>query len=161
MATLYRYIARKEDVLYLISQAAMDDVWGGLQVLNPQGSARERLEQAARHFFQAVSRRRREFKLLYRESASLGEDHLRLIEGTELQERDYFAAIIADGIRSGEFAEVDVPVIAHDIIMLAHMWALKGWALRGDKDLDAYMETQLRVIFCALEPQRVDAEPKL
>jgi AcrR family transcriptional regulator len=150
MPTLYRYIARKEDVLYLISSAAMDDVWGGLEALETSGSAAERLRQAATYFFEAVARRRREIKLLYRESASLGEEHLTLIEATELKERDYFAAIIEDGIRTGEFAPVDVPVIAHDLIMLAHMWALKGWALRPETEFPEYMKVQLDLVFRTL-----------
>jgi TetR/AcrR family transcriptional regulator, cholesterol catabolism regulator len=147
IGTLYLYISRKQDILYLISQSVMSELWDGLRDLPSEGSAQERLEAAARYFFRAVDRKRREIKLIYRESASLEPEHLKVVEETELKERNLFATIIRDGVASGEFRPVDEVLIAHDIIILAHMWALKGWALRPYLDLDSYIDRQLEFIF--------------
>ena len=152
MGTLYLYISRKEDVLYLISQSVMTELWDGLRALPEKDCAREALVDASRYFFRAVDRKRREIKLIYRESASLGPDHLEVVQETELKERDLFASLIKKGIAAGEFCGNDVDLIAHDIIMLAHMWALKGWALHENLDLEAYTERQLNLVLGRLTP---------
>lgn len=147
VGTLYLYISRKQDILYLISQSVMSELWDGLQETPLHGSPAERLEQAARYFFQAVDRKRREIKLIYRESASLEPEHLRVVEQTEIKERDFLASIVQEGVAAGQFRPVDANLIAHDLIMLAHMWALKGWALHASLDLNTYIDEQLKLVF--------------
>jgi AcrR family transcriptional regulator len=151
VGTLYLYISRKEDILYLISQSVMAEIWGMLERLPETETARAGLEIAARAFFESTANRRREIKLLYRESASLGEEHLRVIEDTELKERNLFAALVRRGIASGEFREVNADLVAYNIIMLAHMWALKGWALHESNDLGTYVSSQLEMVFGYLQ----------
>lgn len=152
MGTLYLYISRKEDVLFLISEAIVDELYDGLKDLQPEATARETLRSAVRYFFSAVHRMRPEIRLLYRESASLLPEHLSAMKRSELEERDFFAAIIEDGIRRGEFRQVDASMIGHDIIMLGHMWSLKVWALRDACDYEAYFETQFELILRYLVP---------
>jgi AcrR family transcriptional regulator len=155
MGTLYLYISRKEDVLYLASEAIMTELSDGLLGVERRESAVESLRDAARYFFGAVSRLRREVALLYRESASLLPEHLEVMKQAELRERDFLAAIVRDGIASGEFRPLDPELLAHDVIMLAHMWALKGWALRERFDEAGYFDAQFNVILSNLLEERV------
>lgn len=150
MGTLYLYINQKEDVLHLISQAIMRELYDGLARVEPRPTATETLRAAAEYFFRAVDRMRREIKLLYRESASLLPEHLEALKRSELQEREFLAGIIQRGIEAGEFQEVDPEFFAHDLIMLAHMWALKGWALRSVMTFEQYLERQLTILFSQL-----------
>ena len=161
MGTLYLYISRKEDVLYLISQSVMAELWDGLKVLPEQETARASLDAAARYFFGAVARKRREIKLIYRESASLGEEHLAVVQDTELSERDFFAAIIRKGIETGEFRALNPDLMAHDIITLAHMWALKCWALADHMTFEDYVEQQLALLFEHRAPSEAVSLPVL
>jgi AcrR family transcriptional regulator len=150
MGSLYLHISRKEDILHLISQAIMRELWEGLRNLNPEGTCGERLQAAADYFFTAVDRMRPKIKLLYRESASLLPGHVAALKESELQEREYFSRIIQEGIDAGEFRPVDAGLFAHDIIMLAHMWALKGWALWPTMSAEEYRERQLSLLFSHL-----------
>lgn len=143
MGTLYLYIARKEDVLYLIADAIMSVLADGLRSVQPGDTPTETLWSAADYYFRAVDRMRSEVSLLYRESASLMPEHLQTLKQSELEEREFFASIIREGIEKGEFRPVHPDLTAHNVIMLAHMWALKGWTLRDSFDLDGYIEQQL------------------
>jgi AcrR family transcriptional regulator len=152
MGTLYLYINQKEDVLHLISQAIMRELSDGLTQVPAGPTAKETLRAAADYFFRAVDRMRREIKLLYRESASLRPEHLEALKASELQERAFFASVIRRGVEQGEFRPVAPDFLAHDLIMLAHMWALKGWALRSSVSFEEYAEHQINLLFTQLLP---------
>ena len=143
MGTLYLYISRKEDVLYLIASAIMSELADGLRSVERRDTPTQTLQSSADYYFRAVGRMRREVSLLYREAESLTPDQLDALKQSELQEREFFASIIQEGIEKGEFRPVHPDLTAHNVIMLAHMWALKGWTLKDSFDLDAYIEQQL------------------
>lgn len=148
MGTLYLYIDRKEDVLFLISKAIMNELSEGLLAIAPRSTPSETLWIATDYFFSAVDRLRSEISLLYRESASLMPDQLAELKDSELKERAYFARIIREGIATGEFeAPVEPELFAHDIIMLAHMWALKGWALFKTFPFERYKASQMELLW--------------
>ncbi|MGH2589086.1 MAG: TetR/AcrR family transcriptional regulator [Dehalococcoidia bacterium] len=155
MGTLYLYISQKEDVLYLVAQSCIDQRWRMVQQVQRQETARESLEAVAAAFFEAVGQDRRAIKLLYRESASLLPEHLRAVRQAELRDRDFIADVIRWGIDTGEFRPVDPDLFAHTIIMLGHMWALKGWSLWPGMSFEEYRDQQFALIFdhlCAPRP---------
>lgn len=153
MGALYLYISRKEDVLYLIASAIMEDLSDGLLAVEPRETALASLHAAAEHFFHAVAGIRREVALLYRESASMLPEHLEVLKQSELRERDFLAEIIRRGIDRGEFRPVNPELVSHNIIMLAHMWALKGWALKDDFDVASYFSAQFDLILADILPE--------
>jgi hypothetical protein len=69
----------------------------------------------------------------------------------EFAQRDILAGIIRWGIENGEFRAVHPEEFAHTIIMLAHMWGLKGWSLISMMSLDQFIEHQLELIFSRLD----------
>ncbi len=157
--TLYLYIARKEDVLYLIIDSIMTDLSEGLLAVEQRGTARERLEAVVTYLFTAVDRKRREVKLMYRESASLPEEYLEALKQSGLRDRSVLVAILQRGIDEGEFRPVDPHLIADNIIALAHMWALKGWVMVGrGMAFEQYLRSQLDLLYvqlgvdCARDP---------
>ena len=159
MGTLYLYISRKEDVLYLIASAIMEDLSDGLLEVEPRSTALESLHAASEHVFNAVARLRPEVALLYRESASMLPEHLEVLKQSELRERDFLADIIRGGIGRGEFRPVNPELVAHNIIMLAHMWTLKGWALKDTFDVSSYFNAQFDLILSDVLPVRREVAP--
>lgn len=150
MGTLYLYISRKEDVLYLITREVMQELYGTLTALEPTATPLETLRRAVEHFFAAVHSMRQEVRLMYRESASLLPEHLDATKQTELEGCDFFAAIIRDGIARGEFNEVDADVLARNIVMLGHMWSLKAWSLPERCDYASYFREQFDYLSAVL-----------
>ncbi len=149
--TLYLYIARKEDVLYLIIDSIVSDLSGGLLSLEPRATARASLEAAINYLFTAVDRKRREVKLMYRESASLPPEYLAALKQTGIKDRAFLVDIVRRGIDEGEFRSVDVPLVVDNIIAVAHMWALKGWVFVGRGTTFAeYLRVQKDLIFTQL-----------
>jgi AcrR family transcriptional regulator len=149
--TLYLYIARKEDVLYLIIDSIVSDLSGGLLSLPPQATARESLEAALEYLYNAVDRKRREVKLMYRESASLPAEYLTALKQTGIRDRAFLVNILQRGLDEGEFRTVNVPLLADNIIAIAHMWALKGWVFVGrGMAIDEYLQVQRELLFTQL-----------
>lgn len=152
MGALYLYISRKEDVLYLISDSIMSEFATSMRTVTPRETCAETLRAQAEHFFAVVDRLRRQILLLYRESASLDGAQLEALKESELLVRTEFARVIRQGISNGEFRDLDPEFVAHNIIMLGHMWALKGWALRQHLDFESFRDEQINLIFGMLSP---------
>jgi hypothetical protein len=43
--------------------------------------------------------------------------------------------------------------MAYNIIMMAHMWVLKGWHFKSRLSLDRYIDLQLEIVMDALRKQ--------
>ena len=95
-----------------------------------------------------------------REIAASGRRYSRRARGVlkqrELRKREFLADIIRSGIDRGEFRPVNPELVAHDIIMLAHMWTLKGWALKDTFDVPSYFRAQFDVILSHVLPEGCD-----
>lgn len=150
--TLYLYIARKEDVLYLIIDSIVSDLSEGLLAVERRATARESLEAVITYLFTAVDRKRREVKLMYRESASLPSEYLEALKQSGVRDRSVLVEILQRGIDEGEFRPaVDAALLADNIIALAHMWALKGWVFVGrGMTFEQYLHSQLTLLFVQL-----------
>src|SRR5262249_4265448 len=151
IGTLYQYISRKEDILLLILDNITRTFLAELRQVQRRETARATLRAAAERYFRVVARLHRELRLLYRESASLEPDQRAFGMKREFDQRDFIADIIRWGIANGEFRPVDPEIFAHTIIMLAHMWGLKGWALIRSHTLDYFIEEQLDLLFARLD----------
>lgn len=150
MGMLYAYISCKEDVLYLIHRNFLDQTWEH-RPTKQLGTVEQTLRVALKYWFRMVDKDRRQFKLLYRESASLRPEHLEEIKDSETQQRTYFATIIRDGFARGEFRAVDAELVAQNILSMCHSWALKGWWLRREFTFDEYEELQSDLVFRMLK----------
>lgn len=150
--TLYLYIARKEDVLYLIIDSIVSDLSEGLLAVERRATARASLEAVITYLFTAVDRKRREVKLMYRESASLPPEYLDALKQSGVRDRSVLVEILQRGIDEGEFRPaVDAALLADNIIALAHMWALKGWVFVGrGMTFEQYLHSQLTLLFVQL-----------
>jgi hypothetical protein len=58
--------------------------------------------------------------------------------------------VITEGQVRGVFLPVDAGLITHDLMMLAHSWALKHWHLTPTYTLEEYIESQLAMVLRSL-----------
>jgi len=149
MGTLYLYIARKEDVLYLIVKTIMADLASVTETVAPLPTARETFYAAADYYFKTAARMVRELRLVYREWASLRPEHVADGRAREQEVVEYFVEIVRRGIETGEFVPVDPRLVAYNVITLAHAWALRT-PLGQFLSFDAYREQQIGFLLSLL-----------
>lgn len=151
VGAIYRYVERKEDILLLtlartlwLFQAQVGEATADVQ--DPE----EKLRRAIRIYFQNIGAYAPSALLAYRESYVLTGDARRLLKDLERETNRIFEAIIAEGIDRGVFRRCRVDVATYNIVMLAHMWALKRWYLGKVLSLDAYIDEQTEFVLLAL-----------
>ena len=88
--------------------------------------------------------------LIYHASKFLDKASKIRVMQLEVEVSAIFEKILTDGIERGVFKRVDTDLMAYDIMMLAHMWALKGWHFKHRLSLDRYIELQLETLRGAL-----------
>ena len=54
-----------------------------------------------------------------------------------------FEQLLIDGIKAGVYEPVNTKLVTYNIIMTAHMWALKRWYFRDIMTIDEYIDQQI------------------
>jgi len=133
IATMYRHIGSKDELLYTITATRMQELFDHFEErLTGDGSATDRLAEAVRVYLAYISENHRYINLVYRETKALSEDARARIYDTERRFMDLWQAIIQDGIDEGAFASVDVELAANLSYFACTVWALRHWSI-GDR----------------------------
>jgi len=111
----------------------------------------EKLGIAVVLYFRVVDKQKEKALLIYQKSNSLEKASKSRVMQLEVDVSNIFGEIIREGMGRGVFKQVDVDLMAYNIIMMAHMWILKGWHFRKRLTLDKYIDLQLRTIMDALK----------
>lgn len=147
----YQYVKNKSEIMRMI----MEDVLSIFQdSLLPQikgiKDPEEKLAIALILYFRVVDQQREKALLIYQKSSSLDRPSKARIMQLEVDVSKIFGDIIKEGIELGVFREVDVDLMAYNIIIMAHMWVLKRWHFKTRLSLDQYIDLQLATIMRAL-----------
>jgi AcrR family transcriptional regulator len=148
----YHYVKNKsgimrmimEDVLNLFQESLTGQIKG---IVDPE----EKLAIAVILYHRVLDRHRKKALLIYQKSSSLDKASRARVMQLEVNVADIFGSIIAEGIQQGVFKQLDVDLMAYNILMMAHMWVLKGWHFKERLTLDKYIDRQLSVIMDALK----------
>lgn len=147
----YHYVKKKSEIMKLIMEDLLstfrESLTSHLISIHDPG---ERLGAAVILFCKAVDQQREKILLIYQKSGSLDAASKAKIMQLEVEVSEIFSGIIKEGIEAGLFKEVDIDVMAFNIIMMAHMWVLKKWHLKRRLDLEKFIELQLATILGAL-----------
>ncbi|WFR71063.1 TetR family transcriptional regulator [Prescottella defluvii] len=152
---LYRYIQTKSDLLVM----ACETIYGGLRERLAEiatGSGQdlpEKLRLMIEAYISECVRNREQILLMYREYRHLPQEAHRRYKERELGIAGLFADVIGAGIRQGVFGQVHVQVVAQDIVLMGHLPALKGWALRGVES-DVVVAEQVELVMARLTAGR-------
>lgn len=151
---MYRYIRTKSDVLVM----ACEDVYGGLreqlvEAAAAEDSVEDSLRAAVQLYLESSNAARDRILLMYREYRHLPPDAHQRFMAREVAVVNVFGDLVRQGIAQGKFPPADPSLIAHDIVMLGHLPALKGWALR-DRDAATVIEDQREAILGLITGRR-------
>ena len=163
IGSLYEYVQSKEDVLYLVCDAIHHEMESRMrEEVGEAKTAVEILEDAMRAYLQVCDRMQDSILLIYRETASLDSESQRYVLQNEERITQIFADILNQGVADGSFrfeGSDALALMAHNIVVLGHMWAFRRWFLRGKFNLDGYTRYQTSLILHELTKGGEEGQP--
>ncbi|MCF8032897.1 MAG: TetR/AcrR family transcriptional regulator [Desulfarculaceae bacterium] len=146
IGTLYEYVTSKEDVLYLVCQAIHSEMEQRLTARLRHGinGARD-LEAAIAVYFTVCDQMSDHILLIYQETKSLPAESRRFVLEHEVRITGVFKELLARGVSDFSLRPLSPPeieLVAHNIMVVGHMWAFRRWALAESFNLEQYIELQ-------------------
>lgn len=149
---IYTYVEGKDELLEAVVVDILDRFGDRVpRAIASAGADPEAQLRAGFLAFCAVIDERREAVLLtYRESQTLTSSGRRTIIRLEQETIQPLADTVTAGINAGVFRPVSVPVVAHNLKMAGHSWALKQWDLARRMSLQEYVDAEMDLILAGL-----------
>ena len=153
IGTLYEYIRKKEDVLFLVCDSIYQRVKERMEEsIDPNQTNANSLVQAIRSYFQLMDDMQDEVLVMYQEVKSLSRD----AQDYVLQkERDMVAMLEQVIVNSlpGQRSEEEVKLIANNIFVQGQMWGFRRWILQRTFTIDTYTDTQIHLLLKGLDSE--------
>jgi len=153
---IYQYFGNKEDLLRGVVVDILEDFRDQIpQALAQAGNDPvERLKMAFRTCCLVVDAKRAAVNLTYRESRTLPPEGLAQIMELELETAEPIRSVYREGVAAGVFLDLDARMIAHNVLLTAHGWALKHWNLSQWLSLDEYIDQELAMLLASVSIER-------
>ncbi len=137
---LYHWIGSKDDILYLIVNFTSDLTQGLLDncARCGGGTVTQKLKESIKIYFSGVEEFRNFHNFINHVMLSLSANDRRIVYQNESRIVDYFEGLLDEGVKKGEFREIDCKCIAHNIVAIANAWANRGWYLKRYYTIDKY-----------------------
>lgn len=152
LASLYMYIASKEDILFLVAQQLIEEkarAMAAVEMLEDDPAASFRT--ALKSYCRIVHDYRPHIRLLYRELDVLSPERREIVMASLSTVTDVFEHIVRKGIDKGVFADVEPKLVALNALFLCHLWSLHTRALRAiTQDVDKFFDLQSKIILHGL-----------
>jgi len=146
--SLYHYIGSKEDILHLIFVRTVlgDKPYRHIRTTLGDVSYAKVLSDCIALYFQNVDRVREDLLLFNREMRKFSREDRNVLLSSEVDILYFFEQLLREGMEAGEFQVSDPTLVAHNILMSGHDWALRKWFLKQHYTLEEYTEKQTRMI---------------
>lgn len=144
IGTLYEYIRKKEDVLFLVCDYIYDEVGerfkSAMQLDKP---TRESMEEVIRAYYQHMDDMQEEILVLYQEIKGLNKESRKYV----LQKEKDMVAMLAKLIQTSypNIEEESAVISANNIFVQGHMWGFRRWILQKRFTIDEYANTQIQL----------------
>jgi len=143
----YHYVKKKSEIMRMIMEDVLNTFQESLvREIKGIDDPEEKLAIATILYFRVVDQQREKALLIYQKSSSLDKPSRKKVMQLEVEVSKIFSQIIEEGISKKIFKNVDVDLMAYNIIMIPHMWVLKRWHFKRRLTLDRYIDLQLAVI---------------
>jgi len=150
IGTLYEYIASKEDVLYLVCDAIHAEIESGVaEVMGQATGGWEALRGVIREYFLVCDRMSDHILLIYQETKSLTPQWQKKVLENEVRVTELFKSALEglcskEGISGPDDASLEL--MAHNIMVLGHMWTFRRWFFRRRFRIEDYISYQTALI---------------
>lgn len=143
---LYEYVRSKEDVLYLVCDAIHAEVEQGVaEALRKASGGRDILAAMIREYFLVCNRMSDHILLIYQETKTLPPHWQKKVLENEVRLTNIFVKVLTDLVSGSELPRMDkdsIELIAHDIVVLGHMWTFRRWYLSARYTIEEYIKIQ-------------------
>jgi AcrR family transcriptional regulator len=143
---LYEYVRSKEDVLYLVCDAIHAEVEQGVaEALRKASGGRDVLAAMIREYFLVCDRMSDHILLIYQETKTLPSHWQKKVLENEVRLTNIFVGALTNLVSSFELPQLDndsIELIAHNIVVLGHMWTFRRWHLSSRYTIETYIEIQ-------------------
>ena len=142
---IYRYFGSKDEVLL----AVITDVLDAFALAVPaaiEEAGEDPVRQLAAAFSaycRVIDEHRHAAVLTYRESKSLDERGRARIKQREIETSQPLRDAIGAGVAIGRLVAAEPDLVAYNLLLLAHAWALKHWYFERTMSLADYTAAQL------------------
>lgn len=155
---IYRYFGSKDDILLAVITDVLDAFATEVPAAVEQAGDDpvRRLAAAFTAYCRAIDTHRHAAVLTYRESKHLDEAGRKRIKQLEVETSEPLRATIREGVKAGKLVADDPDLVAYNLLLLAHAWALKHWYFEQTKTLDSYIRGQLALALRAILAEGVE-----
>ena len=141
---IYSYVQTKEDMLFLVLQNLLDSYRREIpKSLENVTDPIERFCATVRAYCEVIDVYSDATLLAYRATKSLSSERQAEIKKLELETNRFVADCVRSCIDAGYFRPVNVDLMAYQVVMVAHGWSLKRWALKHAMTLNEYVSDTL------------------
>jgi AcrR family transcriptional regulator len=143
---LYEYVRSKEDVLYLVCDAIHAEVEQGVaEALRKASGGRDVLAAMIREYFLVCDRMSDHILLIYQETKTLPPHWQKKVLENEVRLTNIFVGALTNLVSSAELPRMDkksIELVAHNIVVLGHMWTFRRWYLSSQYTIEKYIKIQ-------------------
>lgn len=153
---IYRYFGGKDDLLMSVIVDVLDSFAERVPkaVLAAGEDPVLALAAAFRAFCEVIDENRHAAVLTYRETKSLSAESRVRLKDLEVATSAPLREQLRAGVEQGAFREIDVELVAYNLLLTAHGWALKHWYFERTGNIDTYVTTQTSLFLHALLTSR-------
>ncbi|MFQ3546350.1 TetR/AcrR family transcriptional regulator [Halobacillus rhizosphaerae] len=153
IGTLYEYIRKKEDVLFLVCDSIYQRVKERMEAsIDPNQTSVESLVEAIRSYFQLMDDMQDEVLVMYQEVKSLSKDAQDYVLQKERDMVAMLEQVIVNSVTE-PISEADVTLIANNIFVQGQMWGFRRWILNRTFTLDSYIDRQTQLLLHGLSKE--------
>jgi AcrR family transcriptional regulator len=150
IGTLYEYVASKEDVLYLVCVAIHDEVERSVEeVLSRAKKGMDALRGVIREYFLVCDRMNDHILLMYQETKTLPQQWQKKVLENEVRITGLFSEAITRLLTekgTGRPDDASLELMAHNIMVLGHMWTFRRWFFKRRFGIEDYISRQTDLI---------------
>ncbi|WP_226581463.1 TetR/AcrR family transcriptional regulator [Halobacillus litoralis] len=150
IGTLYEYIRKKEDVLFLVCDSIYQRVKVRMEdSIDPNQTSIDSLIDAIRSYFQLMDDMQNEVLVMYQEVKSLSRDAQEYVLQKEREMVSMLEQVIMNSLPEKR-SEAEVKLIANNIFVQGQMWGFRRWILHRSFTIDTYADTQILLLMNGL-----------
>ncbi len=145
IGTLYEYIRKKEDVLFLVCDDIYEEMGERLNfAMQMENPSLESLKEIMVTYYKLMDEMQEEILVLYQEVKGLNRETRKYI----LQKEKDTVAMLEHVIKAcfpDSLSDKAVALVANNIFVQGHMWAFRRWILQKQYTVEEYAALQIEL----------------